>query len=98
MSGLLRLGVTGPLGVVPSAGDPLPTDVWMITSANGGATWSEQPLSGPFDMKNAPFVSGGYFVGDYIGMTAVGSAFHPVWVEATSVDNVTDVYTTTVTP
>lgn len=95
---------TGTVGVVyhdfrrDDGNDPLPTDLWMVTSSDGGATWSEQHVSGPFDMRNAPFGSGGYFVGDYIGLTAVGSAFHPVWVEATPVDNVTDVYTTTVTP
>jgi hypothetical protein len=95
---------TGTVGVVyydlrhDGSGAPLPTDLWMVTSSNGGATWSEQHVSGPFDMRNAPFGSGGYFVGDYIGLTAGGSAFHPVWIEATAADNVTDVYTSTVTP
>ena len=77
---------------------PLPTDLWMVTSGDGGSTWSEQHVSGPFDMTKAPFGSGGYFVGDYSGVTAVGTAFHPVWVEATATDKVTDVYTATVTP
>jgi hypothetical protein len=76
---------------------PLVTDVWVVTSSNGGATWSEQHVSGPFDMTNAPVVRG-HFVGDYIGLTAAGQSFHPGWVEATALDNVTDVFTTTVTP
>jgi len=76
---------------------PLATDVWITTSADGGATWSEQHVSGPFDMAKAP-VAGGLFVGDYAGLVAAAVAFHPVWIETTGLDHVTDVFTTTVTP
>jgi hypothetical protein len=75
---------------------PLDTDVWTVTSTDGGATWQEQHMSGPFDMTKAP-VARGHFVGDYIGQAVTGGAFHPVWVEATSVQNQTQVYTATVT-
>jgi Neuraminidase (sialidase) len=75
---------------------PLPTDVWFLTSSDGGTTWHEQHLSGPFDMTNAP-EAGGLFLGDYIGLAATGTSFHPVWVETTA-KNVNDVYTATVTP
>ncbi|MFL5869044.1 MAG: sialidase family protein [Thermoleophilaceae bacterium] len=92
----------GTVGVVyydlrhDDSGAPLATDVWMTISSDGGATWSEQHLSGPFDMTKAP-EAGGYFVGDYIGLTVGGNTFHPVWVEATGTQNVTDVYTASVT-
>ncbi len=75
---------------------PLDTDVWTVTSTDGGATWREQHLSGPFDMTKAP-LAGGHFVGDYIGQAVIGKAFHPVWVEANGPQNTTEVYTTTVT-
>lgn len=53
--------------------DPgLPTDVWLTHSDDGGATWTEQHVTGPFDMKEAP-VARGYFLGDYQGLAAVGN-------------------------
>jgi hypothetical protein len=49
----------------------LPTDVWLTHSTDGGATWSEQHVTGRFDMKQAP-VASGFFLGDYQGLAAVG--------------------------
>jgi hypothetical protein len=48
-------------------------------------------------MTNAP-EAGGYFMGDYMGLVAAGTAFHPLWAAAGAVKNDTDVYTATVTP
>jgi hypothetical protein len=53
----------------PAAG--LPTDVWLSLSSDGGATFSEQHVTGPFDMLAAPN-SRGWFLGDYQGMAAAG--------------------------
>lgn len=53
----------------PAAG--LPTDVWLTQSTDGGATWAEQHVTGPFDMKQAP-VARGFFLGDYHGLEAIG--------------------------
>jgi len=53
----------------PAAG--LPTDVWLTHSADGGASWEEQHITGPFDMKQAP-VARGWFLGDYQGLEAIG--------------------------
>jgi len=50
----------------------LPTDVWMTHSHDGGATWTEQHVYGPFDMENAP-IARGWFLGDYQGMAATGN-------------------------
>jgi hypothetical protein len=49
----------------------LPTDVWLTHSSDGGQTWSEQHVYGPFDMTDAPYARG-YFLGDYQGLTAAG--------------------------
>ena len=46
---------------------PLNTDVWAIHSHDGGTTWSEDHVSGPFDMATAA-IARGYFVGDYEGL------------------------------
>jgi hypothetical protein len=50
----------------------LPTDVWLTQSTDGGATWQEQHVTGPFDMKLAPNARG-FFLGDYMGMEAIGN-------------------------
>jgi hypothetical protein len=52
----------------------LTTDHWIVHSHDGGQTWSEAHLGGPFDMHQAPYARG-YFVGDYQGLDSQGSAF-----------------------
>ena len=57
----------------------LETDVWMVRSTDGGATWREErvtPVS--FDMRAAP-VARGFFTGDYIGLAAAGTRLNPFW-------------------
>jgi hypothetical protein len=55
------------------------TDVWVRHSHDGGATWQEQHLHGPFDHYAAPisyFAPGdprGLFLGDYIGVESTGA-------------------------
>jgi hypothetical protein len=79
----------------------LTTQVWFRTvSATGSHVGPEQHLMGPFDFAAAPD-AGGRFVGDYEGMTAVGSTFHPFNVITNCLTscpaNRTDVYTTSAT-
>ena len=50
----------------------LPTDVWLTQSTDGGATWEEQHVTGPFDMERAP-VARGWFLGDYVGLEPIGN-------------------------
>jgi len=57
------------VGTLPDA-TPLVTDVWLTHSHDGGASWSEQHVFGPFDMENAP-VARGWFLGDYQGMAGI---------------------------
>jgi hypothetical protein len=73
-----------------TAAPGLPTDAFLAHSHNGGATWSEQHLAGPFDMENAPFARG-YFLGDYQGLTAIGTDFLAFFSVSTAADNSADV-------
>ena len=52
----------------------LTTDHWIVHSHDGGGTWTEDHLAGPFDMHQAPYARG-YFVGDYQGLDSQGTAF-----------------------
>jgi BNR/Asp-box repeat len=57
----------------------LETDVWMLRSTDGGATWREERVTpASFDMRAAP-VARGFFTGDYVGLAASGTTFHPFW-------------------
>jgi BNR repeat-like domain len=59
----------------------LTTDHWIVHSHDGGATWIEDHLAGPFDMHQAPYARG-YFVGDYQGLDSQGSAFRTLFTLA----------------
>ncbi len=60
----------------------LDTDYWIAHSHDAGQTWSaSQKISGPFDMRSAPYARG-YFVGDYEGLDNIGSLFEPFFVLA----------------
>jgi hypothetical protein len=79
----------------------LTTDHWLIHSHDGGGTWSESHLAGPFDMHQAPYARG-YFVGDYQGLDSQGQAFRTLFTLASPGSdtvfpnpNPTDVFTNT---
>lgn len=83
-----------------TAAPGLPTDTWFLhchSSCTNSSNWSETHLSGPFDMETAPF-SRGFFVGDYEGLTNIGNAFVPFFVQANTGNtaNRTDAFFTTV--
>jgi hypothetical protein len=59
----------------------LTTDHWIVHSHDGGGTWSEDHLGGPFDLHQAPYARG-YFVGDYQGLDSQGTAFRPLFTLA----------------
>lgn len=72
----------------------LPTDYWRTTSSDGGKSFgNETHLAGSFDMKTAP-VAEGFFIGDYEGLDARGTAFLPFFIQTNSGDlsNRTDVF------
>lgn len=77
----------------------LPTNVWFISSHDGGATFSGDTLiGGPFNFLTAPF-AGGYFIGDYQGLVPIDATFQPFFVQTDTTNTPpTDVFTTNVTP
>jgi len=84
------------------AGDTttLPTDYWFTSSTDHGASFgNEVHIAGSFDLLTAPN-AGGFFVGDYEGLTTSGTSFHPFFVQAepASTTPPTDVFTNSVTP
>jgi BNR repeat-like domain len=62
----------------------LTTDYWSIVSSDGGDTWDETHVSGPFDQRTAP-VARGFFLGDYSGLsgTDASDVFHAVFGQST---------------
>ena len=68
------------------------TDYWF-TSSTDGVHWSEQHISGPFDLDLAPNAEG-LFLGDYQALTVIGQAFVPFFVQTNNqgTANPTDSY------
>jgi hypothetical protein len=64
----------------------LSTDVWFRHSHDGGRSWRERHLAGPFDMLTASRTSStaiaGRFVGDYQGLVALPGGFGAVFAQA----------------
>lgn len=55
--------------------DTLLANSWRVASADGGATWRESLVFGPFDLNSAPLTLEGNFIGDYQGLVAAGDDF-----------------------
>jgi hypothetical protein len=86
----------------------LPTDYWiktfspsMVTSGGIDIGVPDSHVAGPFNMLAAPN-AGGFFVGDYEGLTAVGRSFNPFFAQVncddfscatTPTSNRTDIFT-----
>lgn len=71
----------------------LETDLWFTRLANGEQAWSEERVTPTsFDMRSAPDANG-YFVGDYEGLSALGTTFYPFWSQ--SDDSGTNVFAST---
>jgi hypothetical protein len=64
--------------------DVLPTDYWLAVTDGPGVDFSHSytRIAGPFNIEAAPF-AGGFFVGDYEGLTIDrdGKQFHPFWAQ-----------------
>jgi len=71
----------------------LPTDYWLVRSTDGGTTWSEAHIAGPFDIALAPSALG-LFLGDYQGLTSSATGFLSFFVQTTrdGAANRTDVF------
>ena len=57
----------------------LPTDYWF-TSSIDGVHWSEQHISGSFDLDLAPTAEG-LFLGDYQALSVISNVFVPFYVQ-----------------
>lgn len=57
-------------------------DYWLATSTDG-TTWTEELVSGPFDINIAPDALG-LFVGDYQGLVTDGTTFVPFFGQTTA--------------
>jgi hypothetical protein len=56
-------------------------EVWVSESTDGGATWEDSQISDiMFTPAPIPGLAGGY-MGDYIGISALGGRVHPVWTD-----------------
>jgi hypothetical protein len=62
--------------LAPDNTTTLPTDVWFKSAPSGGnlATAAETHVTGPFNFLVAPN-AGGFFLGDYEGLSASGAGF-----------------------
>jgi hypothetical protein len=67
-----------------SAAGTLFANAWRIVSRDGGDTWRESPVYGPFDLNSAPLTTEGRFIGDYQGLVAAGSDFLAFFAAANS--------------
>jgi len=66
------------------APDTLLANCWRIVSHDGGATWTETPVTASFDILSAPLSTRGPFLGDYQGLVATGNRFMAFYVAANS--------------
>ncbi|HWI62288.1 MAG TPA: sialidase family protein [Symbiobacteriaceae bacterium] len=81
-------------------GEGVPTHLWLAIytpSEQGLGEPKETHITGPFDLSAAPLANG-YFLGDYLGLVAVGDGFTLFYVATVSKANPTDVYAVTVRP
>jgi hypothetical protein len=84
--------------LTPGNTTTLPTDTWLAVSPPGGRSFTrERRLAPTFDHLQAP-LAGGYFLGDYQGLTASGDRFRALFVTTNTGQpgNRTDVWFTQV--
>jgi hypothetical protein len=79
----------------------LPTDQWFIhchpsADCTNPANWAENHVDGPFDIENAP-TAGGFFLGDYEGLTSSGTMFASFFSKTTATDK-DNTYLATISP
>lgn len=72
----------------------LTTEVWLRTSVNGGRSWAEQRLGGPFDLRSTDAKVSGLPYGDQQGLVALPCGFGAAFAMADPIalDGVTDYF------
>lgn len=76
--GALGIGFYDHRNDPPRSGPPQVTDSWFRSSTDGGRTWSERHVAGPFDQTDAPSdspVSTSGVLGDFQGIAPVRDGF-----------------------
>ena len=78
-----------------------PTDQWFVhchptSDCTNPANWAENHVYGSFDIENAA-TAGGYFLGDYEGLTSIGTNFASFFSATTATDN-DNTYLATIAP
>jgi hypothetical protein len=80
---------------VPGDGQ-LTTDVWFASSGDGGRSFRETHVSGPFNAAAAPSTSStgveGRFLGDYQGFAALPSGFAAAFAESGKTHGPSDIF------
>ena len=70
----------------PGDNSQLLATAWLATSTDGGLTFQESAIGGPFDLRSAARTKEGtrefYFIGDYQGLVTSGANFLPFFVLA----------------
>jgi len=81
----------------PTAGNE-PANLYIRHSTNAGSTFdTPTKLDGPFNMLAAPW-AGGYFLGDYQGLTSTSAGFLPFYVKPNCADASCAALTSIVSP
>src|SRR5436190_1274382 len=80
----------------------LPTDQWLVhchpaTDCTNPANWAESHVYGPFNLENAATSGSRYFLGDYEGMTSIGTNFASLFSAPTPTDP-DNTYLATISP
>ena len=74
-------------------------DYWILRSRDGGATWRETHVDGPFNVAAAPIVGGAFFLGDYMGLASAGTTFLAFYTRTTpDATNRTNIYLARIAP
>jgi hypothetical protein len=75
-------------------------DAWFAHSSDRGASWIQQHLAGPFDLRSAADSPQHYYLGDYQGLTALDSGFAATFTQAKPAASAgpTDVFFATLKP
>jgi hypothetical protein len=77
------------------------TDVWFAHSADGGSSWSQTHVAGPFDFRTALRPSGDLRLGEYQGLSGLrGRGFAAVFTQAApqAKDGPTDIFFARIAP
>jgi hypothetical protein len=78
----------------------LTADYWVRQSGNGGRTWREMHVAGPFDFRSAPS-PGAFPLGDYFGLAPMAGGFGAAFVmtnPVTSPTGGTDIFFAQIRP